>query len=558
MKKEYIMNQLPLTKRNHYEYPLIIKKLLNTPMRYAKNQEIIYRDNTRFTYTTLFERINRLASGLDALGVKSGDIVGVMDYNSHRFLESYFAVPMMGATLAMFNWRFALEELEYTITHARPKILLVHADFLPILEKIEDSLSAVEKIVLICDDDEKCETSLSIAVQYETMLDEAFRSYDFKDMDENTTATLYYTAGTTGLPKGVFFSHRQIVLQTLSLAISLSSFGSNVRFESDDVFLPLATMWSEHGWGMPYLATMLGVKQVYSGKYDPDNILRIFKEHGITFSVCIPTVLHMMLSHPQSADVDLSNCKLLIVGAHLDRGLAKTAMERGLEVVSAFGMSETCPLISVANPKPNLDESDIEKKLDMVTSAGLAAPLVELEVVDPLGHPHPHDGHSVGEIVMRAPWLTKGYYNDPKKSRDLWRNGWLYSADLGYIDPEGYLHVTERVKDIIKSGGEWISALKIENLVRRHKGIQDVAVVGVPSEKWGERPVVLAVVKPESVDTLTEEKIKAFMRKFADSGEIPKFSLPDRYVIVDEIPKTGVKKIDFRKIRKNLGSDIES
>lgn len=551
------MSQLPLTAGNYYEYPLIIKKLLSTPMRYARNQEIIYRDKARFTYSTLFERINRLASGLDALGVKSGDIVGLIDYNSHRFLESYFAVPMMGATLAMFNWRFALEELEYTITHAKPKILIVHADFLPILEKIEDSLSAVEKIVMICDDEVKPETSLSIVAEYETMLLESFRSFDFKDIDENTPATLYYTSGTTGLPKGVFFSHRQIVLQTMSLAIALSSFGSNVRFGSEDVFMPLTTMWSEHGWGAPYLATLLGVKQVYSGKYDPDNILRLFKEHGITFSVCIPTVLHMILSHPQSANQDLSRCKLLVVGAHLDRGLAKAAMERGLEVISAFGMSETCPLISVATTKPDLDEHDIEKKLDMVTSAGLAAPLVEVEVVDPLGHPHPYDGHSVGEIVMRAPWLTRGYYNDPKKSRELWRNGWLYSADLGYIDPEGYLHVTERVKDIIKSGGEWISALKIENLVRQHKGIQEVAVVGVPNEKWGERPVVLAVVKHDYADMLTEEKIKTFMKKFADSGEIPKFSLPDRYVIVDEIPKTGVKKIDFRKIRKNLGSDVE-
>ena len=552
------MSQLPLTAGNYYEYPLIIKKLLSTPMRYARNQEIIYRDKARFTYSTLFERINRLASGLDVLGVKSGDIVGLIDYNSHRFLESYFAVPMMGATLAMFNWRFALEEFEYTITHARPKILIVHADFVPLLEKIEDSLSAVEKIVVIADDVGVPETSLNIRTEYETMLEEAFRSYDFKDLDENMTATLYYTAGTTGQPKGVFFSHRQIVLQTLSLAIVLGSFASNVHFGSDDVFMPLTSMWNEHAWGMPYLATMLGVKQVFSGKYDVETVLNLFKEHRITFSVCIPTVLHMILSHPFSEDLDFAGCRLMVVGARLERALVRAAMKRGVEVVSAFGMSETCPLISVANPKPDLVEDDVEKKLDMVTSAGLAAPLVELEVVDPLGHPHPHDGNSVGEIVMRAPWLTKGYYKDPKKSRDLWRNGWLYSADLGYIDSEGYLHVTERVKDIIKSGGEWISALKIENLVRRHKGIQDVAVVGVPNEKWGERPVVIAVVKPEYADMVTEEKIKAFMKKFAETGEIPKFSLPDRYVIVDEIPKTGVKKIDFRKIRKNWGTDIES
>lgn len=551
------MNKLPLTAGIHYEYPLIIKKLLSTPLRYAKNQEIIYRDNIRYTYSTFFERINRLASGLDKLGIKPSDIVGLIDYNSHRFLESYFAVPMMGATLAMFNWRFALEEFEYTIAHAKPKILIVHVDFVPLLEKIEDSLSAVEKIVVITDDEVVPGTSLRVAAEYEKMLEEAFLSYDFKDLDENTTATLYYTAGTTGLPKGVYFTHRQIVLQTLSLAISLGSFASNVHFGSKDVFMPLTSMWNEHAWGMPYLATLLGVKQVFSGKYDVECILNLFREHRITFSVCIPTVLHMILSHPLSTDLDFAGCRLLIVGARLERALARAAMNRGIEVASAFGMSETCPLISVANPKPDLDEHDLEKKLDMVTSAGLAAPLVEFEVVDPLGHPHPCDGNSIGEIVMRSPWLAKGYYNDPKKSRELWRDGWLYSADLGYIDTQGYLHVTQRVKDVIKSGGEWISALKIENLVRKHKGIQDVAVVGVPNEKWGERPVVLAVLNPDYADILTEEKIKAFMKKFADSGEIPKFSLPDRYVIVDEIPKTGVKKIDVRKIRKTYGRDIE-
>ncbi len=552
------MNRPPYTAGIHYEYPLIIKKLLRTPLRYAREQEIVFRDARRYNYGKLHERINRIACGLDALGVKHGDVVGLIDYNSHRFLECYFAVPMMGATLVMFNWRFALEEFEYTISHAKPKVLIVNADFLPLLEKISDSLGAVEKIIVIVDDGAAVDTSMSVETEYEDMIERSFRSYDFKDIDENTTATLYYTAGTTGLPKGVYFSHRQIVLHTLSLAITLGSFASNVQFRSDDVFLPLTSMWNEHGWGMPYLATLLGVKQVYSGKYDVECIFDLFKKHRITFSCCIPTILHMILSHPLSKDLDLSGLKLMIVGARLERGLAKAAMERGIEVVSAFGMSESCPLISVAHPRPGFEELAPERKLDMVTSAGKPSPLVELEVVDPLGHPHPYDGHSIGQIVIRSPWLTRGYYNDPEKSYDLWQDRWMYSGDLGYIDSEGYLHITERTKDVIKSGGEWISALRIENLVRRHKGIHDAAVVGVPSEKWGERPVVLAVLKPEYAETVNEDKLRDFMRKFADSGEIPKFSLPDRYVIVPEIPKTGVKKIDIRKIKKTLESDSGS
>ncbi len=547
------MTENPFSSGIFYDYPLIIKKLLTTPVRSASRQEIIFKDEVCLSYGTFFERVNRLASALEQLGVKPGDIVGVLDYNSHRFLECLFAVPMMGATLCTFNWRLALDQFDYTITHARPKVLLVNAEFFPLLEKIPESLGPVEVLVGLPGDEGLTQTSLNIAHEYENLLEKAFRSYDFPDLDENTTATLFYTAGTTGQPKGVTFTHRQIVLHTLSLAVTFGSLSSVARFSSDDVYMPLTPMWNEHAWGMPYLATMLGVKQVYPGKYNTEFMLELFERHQVSFSHCLPTVLHMILYHPQAKDMDLSRCKLFIVGASLHRNLAKAAMVRGIELISAYGIAETCPLVSAANLKPGTHDLTGEQKLDVITSAGLPAPLVELEVLDPQGLPLPHDGHTLGEVVMRAPWLTHGYFKDPERTLNLWRGGWLYSGDIGYIDQEGYLHLTDRVRNVIKTGGEWVSSLRLENIIRRHDAISDAAVVGVPDEKWGERPVVLVVLKPAFKKEVNEEVLKTFMERFADQGEIPKYVLPDRYIIVDEIPKTGVKKINIRMIREIYG-----
>ena len=351
------MNGLLYPSGTSYEYPLIIRKLFSATLNCPPSGTITYRDRITYAYGTFRDRVSRLAGALSALGVKKGDVVGIIDYNSHRFLEGYFAVPMMGAVFATFNWRLGTDEFAHTISHASPKVLLVHEDFLGRLRKIRKSLKNVERLVLIRDSEHEAGLPRIVAGEYESMLGKAPEVYDFPDFDENTPATLYYTAGTTGLPKGVSFTHRQIVLQTLSLGLALSSFSSEMRFSSKDVFMPLIPMWSEHAWGMPYLATLLGAKQVYSGKYDTECLLDLFDRHKITFSVCVPTALHMILEHPLSMGLDFSSCKVIVTGARLAEKLAKAALLRGIRVTSAFGLAEACPLVAMSHLKGDLDEA---------------------------------------------------------------------------------------------------------------------------------------------------------------------------------------------------------
>ncbi|OPZ59825.1 MAG: Long-chain-fatty-acid--CoA ligase [Deltaproteobacteria bacterium ADurb.Bin510] len=303
---------------------------------------------------------------------------------------------------------------------------------------------------------------------------------------------------------------------------------------------------------MPYLATLVGARQIYPGRHNPHTALELIRDQKVTFSHCLPTMLHMIMSDPLVDEVDLSRLKLIVSGAKISRQLAQDAMGKGLNIYSGYGMSEACPLISVSHLKPDKGHST-KDRLDAVTSAGIPAPLVELRIVDHLGTPLPHDGSSVGEIVVRSPWLTRGYYNDADRGHNLWRDGWLHTGDIGFIDTDGYIHITERTKDVIKSGGEWISGAQLENMVRKHKAVADAAVVGVPDEKWGEKPLVLVVIKDELKDLVSEDDLKNFMQYFVDSGEVSKYALPDKYLIVDEIPTTGVRKVNFRMIRENLG-----
>ena len=531
----------------HYEYPLIIKKLLVTPLAFAPDQEIVYRDKLRLTYRDLNERIHRLANGLEKLGIKPGATVGVMDYDSHRYLECLFAIPMMGAVLHTVNWRLSPDQILYTINHAEDDIILVHSDFLPLLEAIRDKLTTVKRFVLITDGG-PVQSKIAFDAEYEDMLKEAAASYDFPDLDENTRATTFYTTGTTGAPKGVFFSHRQLVLHTICGAMALSSYVSPCRFQSCDVYMPLTPLFHVHAWGVPFVATMLGVKQVYPGRYEPEMLLKLILTEKVTFSHCVPTILHMLVSNPVVKKVDLSKWKVVIGGARLPKALAQATMDLGIEVYSGFGMSETCPIISLATLKPEMMSWEKDMKVDYVTKTGMPIPLVEVDIVDPFGKSLPRDGKTAGELVMRTPWLTNGYYKDPVQSKQLWSGGWLHGGDVAHIDPEGYIQITDRLKDVIKTGGEWISSLDLENALGQHPDVSETAAIGIPDAKWSERPMMFVVLRPGG--KATPEELKAFMQKFVDAGKIPKFGLPDRYDIVPEIPKTSVGKINKVKLRE--------
>ncbi len=537
-----------------YNYQLTLDKLLLTPLACAPEQEIIYRGKSRYTYRTLYDRIHREAGGLAKLGVEQGDTVCIFDYDSPRFLETYFAVPMMGAVMHMMNWRSSPDQIIYMMNHARDRVLLIHEDFLPLLESIRDRLTTVEKVILLSDSGVDPDTTIPIDIEYETMLAGAPERHPFPELDDNTRATLFYTTGTTGLPKGVHFSHKQVMLHVLSETIMTGSFHSMGRFQSNDVYMPITPMFHVHAWGFPYAATMLGVKQVYPGKYEPELLLQLIRDEGVTFSHCVPTVLRMILSHPLADKIDLKGWKVVIGGSIFPVALAEQALSKGVEAYDGYGMSETCPLICVSNLKPHMMDWDNDQKAEVASRTGLPMPLCDLRIVDADGNFLPHDGVTRGELVARTPWTTESYWDEPAMTEELWRDGWLHTKDVAVIDKDGYIRVVDRLKDVIKTGGEWVSSLDLENCTTQHEAVSEAAAVGIPDEKWGERPVIMATLKREYQGKITPEDLKIFLKSFIAKGVIPKYGMPDRVELVDTIPKTSVGKYNKIEIRRILGA----
>jgi fatty-acyl-CoA synthase len=533
-----------------YGYPLLVKHLLHTPLATAPDQEIVYRDVQRYDYRTLRQRIGKLASALALLGVEPGHTVAVMDWDSHRYLECYFAVPMMGAVLQTVNVRLSPEQILYTLNHARPTVLLVHGDFLPVIEEIEGRIEPVKTYVLLTDGADRPMTSLAVAAEYEELLASGSAAYEFGDFDENTRATTFYTTGTTGLPKGVYFSHRQLVLHTLAGLAALGSAAVGQRFHRADVYMPITPMFHVHAWGIPYIATVMGVKQVYPGRYDPSMLLRLIQTEKVTFSHCVPTILHMLLNCPGSQGVDLSGFKMIIGGSALSKGLAEAALARGIDVFAGYGMSETCPILTIAQITPETLERDADGQTEVRTKAGRPIPLVDLRIVDEEMRDVPRDGKSAGEVVVRAPWLTQGYLGDGRNSETLWRGGYLHTNDIASIDADGYVGITDRLKDVIKSGGEWISSLEIEDILSQHPGISEAAVIGVPDERWGERPMALIVTRPGYADAISEDDVKAHVQRYADKGVVSKWAVPSRALSLAALDKTSVGKLDKKLLRQ--------
>lgn len=528
---------------------LLIRHLLDRPLAWAPDRTICYRDTVTLTYRQFYERVQRLAHLLIQLGVGVGDRVGVMDLDSHRYLELFFAVPMVGAVLHTINVRLSPQQIHYTIHHAEDRVLFLHTDYLELAAPLWSRLPQLKKLVLLNDEGPLPDLPKNCEGEYEALLQQAPATFAFPDLNENAVATLFYTTGTTGEPKGVFFTHRQLVLHTLSHGLVLSASTQPLRLSTDDVYMPMTPMFHVHAWGMPYLATLLGIKQVYPGRFEPERLLKLIATHGVTFTHCVPTIVQMLLHHPTSRAIDLSRCKLLVGGSALPEGLAQEALDRGIQLLGGYGMSETCPILALAHLQPRMSEWDSNAKRGVLIRTGLPTPMVQLRVVDPDGEVLPPGKTNTGEVVAQAPWLTPGYFKDAERSRELWRGGWLHTGDVGYMDEDGYLRITDRLKDVIKIGGEWISSLELENALSQHPAIKEAAVVARPDPHWGERPYAEVVLRAEQRESVTPKALVHFLRQFIDDGRLHKRAILIEIRLVDALPKTSVGKLNKKAIR---------
>jgi acyl-CoA synthetase (AMP-forming)/AMP-acid ligase II len=534
-----------------YSYPLLIKQLWHTPLSCHQDQEIVSGLDKRFSYRQLRERIGRLASGLESIGVKPGNTVAVMDWDNHRYLECFFGVPMMAAVLHTINVRLSAEQILFTINHAEDDFILLHADFVPIIEQIRDRIETSPRFIFLRDDVQSpcpdfCE------YEYEALLQQVDADYQFQDFDENTTATTFYTTGTTGDPKAVFYSHRQLVLHTLALIGGLAVTDSSCRIHRGDVYMPITPMFHVHAWGFPYAATLLGLKQVYPERYDPAILLKLIELESVSFSHCVPTILQMLLSAPEAEQTDLSGWKVVIGGAALPQGLARSAVQRGINLFTGYGMSETGPVVTVAD-MGGVHEVDPDADLADRCKTGKPIPLIDLRVVDAEMNDIPRGGSVSGEVVLRAPWLTQGYAGNPEGSEALWQGGYLHTGDVGYLEEGGSLMITDRMKDVIKSGGEWISSLALEDIVSGCDSVDEVAAFGIPSERWGERPMLAVVGSPGATGETVCAEVEAAIQSGVKAGQFPKWAMPERIELLEALPKTSVGKMDKKRLRAEYG-----
>lgn len=528
-----------------YRYELTIDKIMTASVRNNPDQIISYQGKENITYEKFNERVYNLASSLVKLGVERGDRVAVLDWDTNRYLEAYYAVPMSGAVLHTVNIRYPPELIYYTMQHAEDKYVIIRDEFVPLVAQNKALFSFVKKWIIYSESGNIPDT-LEPTVNYDTLVLDNNRT-KLPEITENTTATTFYTSGTTGLPKGVSFTHRQIVLHTLTATSSLSD--PPINLSSRDVIMPLVPMFHVHSWGMPYTTIMKGMKYVLPGRYDIPTILSVMKKEKVTLSAMVPSILYMLITNPDASRILSDNhMKIIVGGGALLRGLAEKARALGIETIAGYGMSETAPILTLSTFTKKIMEMDDQTRTDYRIKTGVPISLVDLRVVDRDGKEVPRDSKSIGEIIVKAPWLTDEYVKDSDGTGKLWVNGWMHTGDLAVIDTYGYISIVDREKDAVKSGGEFIPTLILEDLISTAPGINEVAVVGKKDEKWGERPVAFVTVTPK----FNVDDVKKHLDTYILAGRVAKFWLPDDYIVVKEFAKTSTGKIDKKPLREKL------
>jgi fatty-acyl-CoA synthase len=537
------------------DYQLNVTNIIKHGARNFGRQEIVSRkqDGTmfRYTYKDAYGRIQRLAGALTSLGAEVGDRIGVMAWNTHENYEMYFGIPGMGAVMLMLNIRLAPQDLLYVANHAAAKYIVVDETLIPLAEAIAPGLKHVKGYIIITDKSlGDIETTLGPVYSYNELLDQAEDDFEWPNLDETSAYAACYTTGTTGKPKGVYYSHRDVYLHTMSMV-------ANAEVSIRDCFFQIVPMFHVLGWGSAHAATMVGAKFVLPGMYNLDRLEElgeILVQENVTVSNGAPALLMPMLEYIKGLEKkpDLTGARLACGATEPPKQMMKDYWDMtGAEVVHSYGATETTPMVTINRMKPWLEsELSEDEKWDLKRKQGYCVVGLDIKVVGLEGEALPYDGQSAGEIYIRGPWVTKGYYNAPGSEQQFTEDGYWKSGDAGTIDAEGYLKITDRVKDLIKSGGEWISSVDMENEIVSHPGVLEAAVVGLSHPKWEERPLALVVLRVGSEVRVSKEDILAHL-----GGKFAKWQLPNEVLFVDALPKTSVGKMDKKVMReehKNL------
>jgi fatty-acyl-CoA synthase len=514
-------------------FPLTIRGIFEHSERIHASSEVATCAGghmRRASYADVGRRVRRLAAGLQKLGIGPGDRVGTFAWNNQEHLEAYFAVPSMGAVLHCINIRLFPEQLIYIINHAADRIVIVDGSLVPLLAKIAGQLTTVEKYIVT--------GAASGLPREELRYEDLIAGNDpveaWPDVDEGSAAAMCYTSGTTGNPKGVVYSHRSTYLHALASAMA-----NSIGVTEDDKILPIVPMFHANAWGLPYSGWMCGADFLMPDRYlQAEYICRMIASERPTLSGAVPTIWNDVLRYVDANAVDISSLRCVVCGgAAVPRSMQEGFLNRhGVRVIQGWGMTETSPLAAVARPPRGTPK---EKEIDWLNKSGRLVAGVEMRLMDG-DREFPWDGESVGEIEVRGPWVTASYYLEaaPEKFRD----GWLRTGDVGVVDAQGFIQITDREKDVIKSGGEWISSMDLENQLIAHPDVLEAAVIGVPDERWDERPLACMVMKAGAY--ATAEQLRDFL-----AGRVARWWLPERWAFIEEVPKTSVGKLDKKALR---------
>ncbi len=523
------------------ERPLLVSSLIEHAARYHFDIEIVSRlvDGAihRYSYAEAARRSKQLAHALLRLGIEPGDRVGTLAWNTHRHFELYYGVSGIGAVCHTINPRLFDDQITYIVNHARDRLLFVETSFIPLIERLRPQLPQDCRIVLL----EDAPANFAVLAVYDALIADESDELAWPEFDERTASALCYTSGTTGNPKGVLYSHRSTVLHAYG-----ASLPDAIPVSAGEVVCPVVPMFHACAWSVPYTAPMNGVKLVLPGRHlDGASLYELFETEGVTMSLGVPTVWLGFEAHLAATDARCSTLRrILSGGSAVPPSLIAAFERRGIAVTQGWGMTEMSPLGTTAVLKAKHARLGDEAKMAIRAKQGRPVFGVEMKIVDDAGRELPHDGKSMGELLVRGPWIVSGYFeNEEATAAAVEADGWFHTGDVATIDPDGYVQLTDRRKDIIKSGGEWISSIEIENAVMAHEAVAEAACIAIPHPRWGERPLLIVTPRPEKRPE--RDGLIAFL------GErFPRWMLPDDVIVLDELPHTATGKVMKIRLRE--------